>query len=153
MGRLISWYLWQAKGDNIIAQYFHGQNLIIAWVNSFVHRQNHFSMGKFIWAWANLLLALAIWFEHEQTHLFMGTFLFTLAIQFIFMLKIMITCANQGTLLHAQTFFCMVKKPLFMVKISLRLVTRWSHPNSFMAKHAAHRGSSVSVDQTNQLYY
>ena len=36
------------RGQYYETQYFHGQNLIIAWVNSFVHGQNHFIMGNLI---------------------------------------------------------------------------------------------------------
>ena len=40
-------------------QYFHGQNLIIAWVKSFVHGQNHFSMGKFFLSMGEFICAWA----------------------------------------------------------------------------------------------
>ena len=36
------------RGQYYETQYFHGQSLIIAWINSFVHGQNHFSMGDLI---------------------------------------------------------------------------------------------------------
>ena len=37
-------------------QYFHGQN---AWVKSFVHGQNHFSMGKFFLSMGEFICAWA----------------------------------------------------------------------------------------------
>ena len=69
------------RGQYYETQYFHGQNLIIAWVKSFVHGQNHFSMGKFflsmvefICAWAKSFLAWLNSFVHGQNHFSMGKF-------------------------------------------------------------------------------
>ena len=63
------------RGQYYETQYFHGQNLIIAWVKSFLHGQNHLCMGKIILAWANSFLAWAIWFEHEEISFGMGKFI------------------------------------------------------------------------------
>ena len=47
------------RGQYYETQYFHGQNLIIAWVKSFVHGQNHFSMGKFFLSMGKIICAWA----------------------------------------------------------------------------------------------
>ena len=47
------------RGQYYETQYFHGQNLIIAWANSFVHGQNHFSMGKFFVSMGEFICAWA----------------------------------------------------------------------------------------------
>ena len=47
------------RGQYYETQYFHGQNLIIAWVKSFVHGQNHFSMGKFFLSMGESICAWA----------------------------------------------------------------------------------------------
>ena len=47
------------RGQYYETQYFHGQNLIIAWVKSFVHGQNHFSIGKFFLSMGEFICAWA----------------------------------------------------------------------------------------------
>ena len=54
------------RGQYYETQYFHSQNLIIAWVKSFVHGQNQ--------AWANSFLAWVKSFVHGQNHVSMGKF-------------------------------------------------------------------------------
>ena len=106
--------------------------MIIAWVNSFVNGQNHFSMGKFALAWENSFLALAIRFEHGEISFVIGKFICSWA-HFICINNSVYFHAqnndhvhnnfhgqiNQATLLHAQTVFSsMGNKVVFMHKIS-----------------------------------
>ena len=49
------------RGQYYETQYFHGQNLIIAWVKSFVHGQNHFSMGKFFLSMGKNFSIICAW--------------------------------------------------------------------------------------------